>query len=171
MSPAFLMPARSSFPSFPSCGHQCLPGHAKPYIPPHVREPGNLLFARPAAADTTAGTGGVPRVDGLLAPPSGAAHEHVRLGELVAGESAFGDAETLRNVRQAEIPAGHCLRPAASPNPPAASPKTPAGIGFQKARARLHAPSASATHPSVLNPFMLVPLWSSLEDRGSGFLG
>lgn len=156
------------FPSFP-CGHSDLSGHAKPYFPSHGREPGNLFSARPAAADATARSGGVPRVDGLLAPPPGMAHEHIRLGELVAGESAFGDAETLRHVRQAEIPAGHCLRPAASPNPPAASPKTPAGIGFQKARARLHAPSASATHPSVLNPFMLVSLWSSLEDRGSGF--
>lgn len=49
--------------------------------------------------------------------------------------------------------------------------RIPAGIGCQKARARLQVPSANATHPNVLNLSMLICLWSSLEDGGSAFYG
>lgn len=124
----------------------------------------------PSAADPTARSCGVPIVDGFLAPTACPAHEDVGLGQLVTSERACGDAEPAGRFGHAEIPASHGRRPEASPNPPAAKPKIPAEIGFQKARARLYEPKASATHPDVLNLFINDCRWTSLEDRGFRFL-
>lgn len=128
--PAFLIPARRSFPDFP-CGHPYLPGHAKPYFPSHGREPGNLLFARPA---TMSWPGGVPPFDGLGLPAPGFAYERVGLGKLVACEGPFGYPEPLRHFGQRHVACAHLRFPvmaALSPNSPADSPSSPPVHGIE----------------------------------------
>lgn len=62
-----------------------------------------FLLPWPSTTDTTSGSCRVPFVDGLLRPSSGMTHERIRFGKLVTGERTFGDAETLGDLRHAEI--------------------------------------------------------------------
>ena len=61
------------------------------------------VFAWPSSADTAAGALCVPLVDGVLAPASGLADDHVRLGQPVACQCAFGDSEAFGHLGHAQI--------------------------------------------------------------------
>lgn len=64
-----------------------------------------LVFAWPAAADTSAGTSRVPPVDGFGEPAAGAADANVRLRQVVDG--GVRDAESFGHLFDAEVFSRH----------------------------------------------------------------
>lgn len=80
-----------------------------------------FVLAWPSAADASAGAIDVPPVDGLREPAARAADRGVGLGELVGGEGARLDAESLGNLSEAHVFDCHRpLHPAKRPAMPAA---------------------------------------------------